>query len=154
MVPARFEILEALPVTANGKIDERALPPPHDDNSRHVAPRTPAEHTIAGIFNTLLGRQRVSVYDDFFELGGHSLLATQLVSRIRSTLGVELSVSAIFGTPTIAVLAAALAKTTTTDQSATRDIACAPRHRYRARLAPDGELVLDQSLRDLLHLDD
>jgi acyl carrier protein len=154
MVPARFEILEALPVTANGKIDERALPSPPDDDSRNVAPRTPAEHAIAGIFNTLLGRQRMSVYDDFFELGGHSLLATQLVSRIRSTLGVELSVSAIFGTPTIAGLAAALAKTTTTDQSATRDIACAPRHRYRARLGPDGALVLDQSLRDILHLDD
>jgi amino acid adenylation domain-containing protein len=153
MVPARFEILEALPVTANGKIDERALPSPPDDGSRHVAPRTPAEDTIAGIFNTLLGRERVGVYDDFFELGGHSLLATQLVSRIRSTLGVELSVSAIFGTPTIAGLAA-LAKTTTTDESATRDIACAPRHRYRARLGPDGELVLDQSLRDTLHLDD
>ena len=96
MVPARFEILEALPVTANGKIDERALPSPPDDDSRHVAPRTPAEDTIAGIWAGLLGRERVGVYDDFFELGGHSLLATQLVSRIRSTLGVELSVGAVF----------------------------------------------------------
>ena len=58
--------------SANGKIDERALPSPSDDDSRHVAPRTPAEDTIAGIFNTLLGRERVGVYDDFFELGGHS----------------------------------------------------------------------------------
>jgi amino acid adenylation domain-containing protein len=154
MVPARFEILEALPLTANGKIDERALPPPVDDDSGQVAPRTPAERTIAGIFITLLGRERVGVYDDFFELGGHSLLATQLVSRIRSTLGIELSVGAVFGTPTVAGLAAALAKSPPADASAAHSIACAPRHRYRARIAADGALVLDQSLRELLHLDD
>ena len=154
MVPARLEILQALPLTANGKIDERALPPPADDDSGQVAPRTPAERTIAGIFMTLLGRERVGVYDDFFELGGHSLLATQVVSRIRSTLGIELSVGAVFGTPTVAGLAAALAKSPPADASAAHSIACAPRHRYRARIAADGELVLDQSLRELLHLDD
>ncbi len=154
MVPARFEIMEELPVTTNGKIDQHALPAPADDDSRHVAPRTPTERTIAGIFITLLGRERVGVYDDFFELGGHSLLATQVVSRIRSALGVELSVGTVFGTPTIAGLAAALAKAPPTDASATRVITCAPRHRYRARIAADGKLVLDQSLREFLHLDD
>jgi amino acid adenylation domain-containing protein len=154
MVPARFEILEALPVSANGKIDQRALPSLADNDSKYVPPRTPTERTIAGIFIKLLARQRVGIYDDFFELGGHSLLATQVVSRIRSTLGVELSVGTVFGTPTIAGLAAALAKAPPTDVSAIRGIACAPRHRYRARIAADGELVLDQPLRKLLDLDD
>lgn len=152
MVPVRFEILNALPITTNGKIDRHALPSPVYDDSNYVAPRTPAEHTIAGIWSGLLGRERVGVYDDFFELGGHSLLATQAVSRIRSILGIELSVGAIFDAPTIASLAVALANAPPSE-SMSRSIARAPRDRYRARIGPDGRLVLDESLRRLLHLD-
>jgi amino acid adenylation domain-containing protein len=152
MVPVRFEILNALPITANGKIDRHALPSPIYDDSNYVAPRTPAEHTIAGIWSGLLGRERVGVYDDFFELGGHSLLATQAVSRIRSILGIELSVGAIFDAPTVASLAVALTKAPPS-ASTTQTIARAPRDRYRARIGADGRLVLDESLRQLLHLD-
>jgi amino acid adenylation domain-containing protein len=153
MVPVKFEILKALPVTANGKIDRHALPSPIYDDSNYVAPRTPAEHTIAGIWARLLGRERVGVYDDFFELGGHSLLATQAVSRIRFILGVELSVGAIFDAPTVASLGIVLAKASPAYASTTQTIARAPRDRYRARIGADGKLVLDQSLRQLLHLD-
>ena len=153
MVPARFEILEAIPLTANGKIDRRALPSPIHDDSTYVAPRTPTEHTIAGIWAGLLGRERVGVYDDFFELGGHSLLAMQAVSRIRSILRVELSVGAIFDAPTVARLAAALAHAPPANACTTQTIARAPRDRYRARVGLDGMLVIDQSLRQLLGLD-
>jgi amino acid adenylation domain-containing protein len=153
MVPARFEILEAIPLTANGKIDRRALPPPIHDDSTYVAPRTSTEHTIAGIWARLLGRERVGVYDDFFEWGGHSLLAMQVVSRIRSILRVELSVGAIFDAPTVAGLAAALAHAPPANASTTQTIARAPRERYRARVGLDGMLVIDQSLRQLLGLD-
>ena len=154
MVPVRFEILEALPVTPNGKIDRRALPSPIYDDLNYVAPRTPAEHTIAGIWAGLLGRERIGVYDDFFELGGHSLLATQAVSRIRSILCVELSVGAVFDAPTVASFALALAKMPLTNGTTPQTIARVPRDRYRARIGADGVLVLDQPLRELLHLDD
>jgi amino acid adenylation domain-containing protein len=154
MVPVRFEILESLPVTPNGKIDRRALPSPICDDLNYVAPRTPAEHTIAGIWAGLLGRERVGVYDDFFELGGHSLLATQAVSRIRSILSVELSVGAVFDAPTVASFALALAKMPLTNGTTPQTIARVPRDRYRARIGADGLPVLDQPLRELLHLDD
>jgi len=154
MVPVRFEILEALPVTPNGKIDRRALPSPINDDLNYVAPRTPAEHTIAGIWAGLLGRERIGVYDDFFELGGHSLLATQAVSRIRSILCVELSVGAVFDAPTVASFALALGKMPLTNGTTPQTIARAPRDRYRARIGADGVLVLDQPLRELLHLGD
>ncbi|MBV9999989.1 MAG: amino acid adenylation domain-containing protein [Verrucomicrobia bacterium] len=152
MVPVRFEILDALPMTANGKIDRHALPVPTYDDSNYAAPRTPSEHTIAGIWSGLLGRERVGVYDDFFELGGHSLLATQAVSRIRSILGVELSVGAIFDAPTVASLAVALTKAPPSAPAA-QTISRAPRDRYRARIGVDGTLVLDEPLRRLLYLD-
>jgi hypothetical protein len=154
MVPVRFEILESLPVTPNGKIDRRALPSPICDDLNYVAPRTPAEHTIAGIWAGLLRRERVGVYDDFFELGGHSLLAMQAVSRIRSILSVELSVGAVFDAPTVASFALALAKMPLTNGTTPQTIARVPRDRYRARIGADGLPVLDQPLRELLHLDD
>jgi amino acid adenylation domain-containing protein len=154
MVPVRFEILDALPVTSNGKIDRRALPSPIYDNAAYVAPRTPVEHTIAGIWAGLLGREQVGIHDNFFELGGHSLRAMQAVSRIRSVLGVELSVGAVFDAPTVAGLAAAVAGLSPASASKTQTIARLPRDRYRAGLGADGMPVLDQRLRQLLHLDD
>jgi hypothetical protein len=154
MVPAKFEILEELPITANGKIDRRALPSPIYDDSDYVAPRTPVEHAIAGIWAELFGRERVGVHDDFFALGGHSLLAMQAVSRIRSLLGVELSVGAVFGAPTVAGLAEAVGNLPATSASSTPAIARLPRDRYRAGIGPDGLPVLDRRLRQLLQLDD
>ncbi|HEY9901691.1 MAG TPA: amino acid adenylation domain-containing protein, partial [Candidatus Sericytochromatia bacterium] len=96
MVPSAYVLLESLPLTPNGKVDRRALPaadPERDDiKEDYVAPRTPVEEELAGIWAKVLGRQEVGVHDNFFELGGHSLLATQLTSRIRDAFQVELPV--------------------------------------------------------------
>ncbi|MCB1032516.1 MAG: amino acid adenylation domain-containing protein, partial [Acidobacteria bacterium] len=86
LVPSVLVRLEALPLTANGKVDRRALPDPEGDRSgvaaTYTAPRTPVEELLAAIWSELLGVERVGLDDDFFELGGHSLLATQVVSRV------------------------------------------------------------------------
>ncbi|HEX6746979.1 MAG TPA: amino acid adenylation domain-containing protein, partial [Longimicrobium sp.] len=108
MVPSAFVVLEALPVTPNGKVDRAALPAPDTPGSRggtYVAPRTPAEERMAGIWAEVLGVERVGGEDNFFDLGGHSLLATQLVSRVREAFRAELPLRAVFEAPTLAELA-------------------------------------------------
>ena len=112
MVPSAFAILDALPLTASGKIDRRALPEPEggrpDLDASYVAPRTQAEEVIAGIFAAVLNLQRVGVEDNFFELGGHSLLATQVVSRVREAFEVDLPLRALFDAPVVARLTLAV----------------------------------------------
>jgi hypothetical protein len=106
MVPAVFTELAELPLMSNGKIDRAALPAP--DGVRpgdYVAPATPTEELLAGIWAQLLDVDRVGVADDFFELGGHSLLATQVTSRIRTVFAVELPLAAMFDQPTVRELA-------------------------------------------------
>src|SRR6185295_15028956 len=108
MVPSAFVLLEALPLTAHGKIDRAALPAPEPRRALGAPPQSPAEIALAEIWQGLLGLEQVGLEDNFFELGGHSLLATQLVSRIRAALGVEVPLRSLFENLTLGELAASL----------------------------------------------
>ncbi|AHH97300.1 non-ribosomal peptide synthetase [Kutzneria albida] len=106
MVPAAFVTLEALPLSANGKLDRRALPVPEWESAAgFVAPRTEAERVLADIWAEVLGVSRVGVEDNFFELGGDSILSIQVVSRARQA-GLGLMPGDVFSHPTVAGLAA------------------------------------------------
>ena len=110
MIPSAIVLLDELPLTSNGKVDRRALPAPEEvrteGEENFVAPQTPFEEVLAGIWSNVLRTTRIGVNDNFFELGGHSLLAMQIVSRIREALGVEIPVRTIFEKQTLAMLAA------------------------------------------------
>ncbi len=116
MVPAVFTVLPTMPLSANGKIDRRAvaaLAPanttPTASSAEHVAPRDDVEATVAGLFAEILGCERVGVHDDFFSLGGHSLLATRLVAMVRRHFRVELALRELFEAPTVGGVAARVA---------------------------------------------
>jgi amino acid adenylation domain-containing protein len=112
MVPAAFVRMEALPVTANGKVDRAALPAPCDDNrlgeDNFVAPSGPVQERLAVILASLLHVERIGANDNFFLLGGHSLLGTQLIVRVSETFGVELPLLQLFDHPTLAEMSDAI----------------------------------------------
>ncbi|HEX6288077.1 MAG TPA: non-ribosomal peptide synthase/polyketide synthase, partial [Herpetosiphonaceae bacterium] len=132
MVPSTFVCLATFPLTPNGKVDRAALPAPELDDqgaASFVAPQSPLEELVAGVWAEVLGRGRVGQHDNFFDLGGHSLLATQVMARLRRSCGVDLPVRQLFDTPTVAALAAALA--------------AAPQHLAGGELPPLVPLVRD-----------
>ncbi|MBW3570415.1 MAG: amino acid adenylation domain-containing protein [Gemmatimonadetes bacterium] len=110
MLPSAVVVMDALPLTENGKVDRRALPAPpvRREDAAAAEPRTEVERALAAVWTEVLRADRVYLNDSFFDLGGHSLLATQVVTRVREALGVELPLAAVFEAPTLAELAAAV----------------------------------------------
>ncbi|MDX2021248.1 MAG: amino acid adenylation domain-containing protein [Deltaproteobacteria bacterium] len=115
MVPAQWVLLSRLPLTANGKLDTKALPAPESQASRatndFVAPSNDIETTIASVWAEVLRLDRIGVHDNFFEAGGHSLLAVQAIMKLRDVLQVDLNLGSLFVAPTIAQLAQTVAAT-------------------------------------------
>nr|WP_158072049.1 AMP-binding protein [Streptomyces sp. CB01580] len=112
MVPVAVVVLDAVPVTANGKLDRRALPAPGraaagsgaGPAGSHRTLATEQERVLSGLFAEALGLEQVGLHDSFFSLGGHSLLATRLINSVRSTFSVKLPLKALFQAPTVASL--------------------------------------------------
>ena len=112
MFPAHFVLLDAMPLSPNGKVDRKALPAPEqagsEDQGTYTPPSTPAEEILAAIWGDVLRLERVGITDDFFALGGHSLNATQVASRVREAFHVEMPLRTMFESPTIESLAKAI----------------------------------------------
>ncbi|HEX8213078.1 MAG TPA: phosphopantetheine-binding protein, partial [Longimicrobium sp.] len=110
MVPQVVMLLERLPLASTGKLDRAALPQPEfgGEAGHYAAPRTAVEEALCGIWGEVLGVERVGIHDSFFDLGGHSLLATRVVARVRQMLQADVSFRALFASPTVAGLSAAI----------------------------------------------
>ncbi len=135
MVPAALVVLPGWPLTANGKVDRRALPPPPAaKEAAYAAPETPREQMVARVWAEVLGRPTIGRDDNFFDLGGHSLLAAQAMTRLNAALGAAISVRVLFDHPTLAAFAVAL------DQPSAA-LPKVPALRAKRRASPDLELV-------------
>jgi amino acid adenylation domain-containing protein len=109
MIPSAFMILDAFPLTPNGKVDRRALPPPSRLRPKlenpYVAPRGPVEEALIEIWAEVLDLDHLGINDNFFELGGHSLLATQVITRVINTFRAKVPIRSLFQAPTVADMA-------------------------------------------------
>jgi hypothetical protein len=135
MIPDHLITLDELPLTAHGKIDKAALPPPQPaaGAADRVPPQTLLETALADLYGIVLGTDEVGATDSFFDTGGNSLLAMQLITQVRAMLAVDLDITAVFLTPTPRQLAEVL-----------RD-----KHGFAdSDLGPDGVEGLDQFLQD------
>jgi acyl carrier protein len=104
MLPSAYVSLSAMPLSAHGKLDRKALPAPEAQsciNREYEAPQGEIEEALAEIWSLLLQRKAVGRHDNFFELGGHSLLAVQVVTKVRDQLNVDLSLEQLFTNATI-----------------------------------------------------
>ncbi len=113
MIPNAFVVLDALPLTTNGKVNRRALSnidAVANTKSDYIAPDTPIQEILTGIWGKILNLSQVSIEDNFFELGGHSLLGTQVISQVRNTFKVEIPLGELFAAPTIAQLSRLIEK--------------------------------------------
>jgi amino acid adenylation domain-containing protein/non-ribosomal peptide synthase protein (TIGR01720 family) len=149
MIPAAIIPLDALPLTANGKVDRKALPAP--DSARPdleedlVAPRTPAERRLAAIWSEVLGVERVGVHDNFFSLGGDSILSIQVIARAQQA-GLRLTPRQLFQHQTVAELAAAALEEEAPDERAEQGPVTGP-----VPLTPIQRWLFAQELADLQH---
>jgi amino acid adenylation domain-containing protein len=153
MVPTVLVKLDELPLTANGKVDRKALRSVRSERSGpqlgFTAPRTETEAVLAETWSEVLDLRQVGVNDDFFELGGHSLIATRIVSRIRDDFGVELPLRRFLRSPTVAGLAEAIDELKRSGKSTQRSkIVPASRVARRAKLSEDGAMVRSEGLRE------
>lgn len=151
MVPTVLVKLDQLPLSANGKVDRKALRLVKSERPEHqrgfIAPRTETERALAEIWLAVLDVRQVGVNDDFFELGGHSLIATQIVSRIRDDFGVELPLPRFLQSPTVAELAETIDELKSSGKSTQRSkIVPVSRVAHRANLSEDGAMVRSESL--------
>lgn len=109
MVPTGFVVMNELPLTANGKVDRRALPAPTAQTSalkaEHVAPRNTIERALAAIWGRVLNASDIGIHDDFFDLGGHSLIGIQLLGQVEQQFNRTLPLKSLFEAPTIAQFA-------------------------------------------------
>jgi acyl carrier protein len=151
MVPSQFVLLEAMPLTPNGKVDRNALPAPDaaGQSSDYVAPRDAAEQMLADMWAEVLGVERVSVEANFFEIGGHSLLATQIISRVREGFQVEVALQSLFRAPTVRGLAALIGEARAAEGSHMGRIAALLNTLEHLSVDQAGELLDERSLERL-----
>jgi amino acid adenylation domain-containing protein len=154
MIPRRYKVLSSLPLTANGKVDRRALPSFDTAPQPHqfVAPRTEAERCIAAIWQDVLKQERISIEDNFFDLGGNSLSVTQVMNQLRQQFQTDLSIRQFFTHPTIAALAKILPDSIPAAAVIPTDVAIPKLDRLVASTALDdlSEQDLDSLLQQML----
>ncbi len=126
MVPSAFVVLDSFPLTPNGKVDRKALPVPASNHrapaSGYVAPRTPLERQLAGIWSSVLRVDRIGIHDDFFTLGGDSLMAAEAILRMRNSSALDLSLRSLFQAPTIAAIVGIIEREPVMDKRVESDV--------------------------------